>query len=53
MDETALSLKEQDGQFKKKMANILNFNAVIDGTHTTLDLAIINGFLHHNKTVFY
>ena len=40
VDETALSLKEQDGQFKKKMANILNFNAVIDGTHTTLDLAI-------------
>ena len=40
VDETALSLKEGDEQFKRKMANILNFKAVIDNIHTTLDLAV-------------
>ncbi|MCI8735262.1 MAG: type II CRISPR-associated endonuclease Cas1 [Clostridia bacterium] len=40
VDETALSLKADDGQFKKKMANILNFSVIIDGIHTTLDIAI-------------
>ena len=40
VDETALSLKADDGQFKKKMPNILNFSVIIDGIHTTLDIAI-------------
>lgn len=40
VDETALSLPEDDANFKKKMANILNFAVVTDGIHTTLDLAI-------------
>ena len=40
VDEAALSLEEGDEQFKRKMANVLNFGVVIDGIHTTLDLAI-------------
>lgn len=40
VDETALLLKENDEKFKNKMINILNFSVVIEGIHTTLDLAI-------------
>ena len=40
VDEAALSLEEGDEHFKRKMANVLNFGVVVDGIHTTLDLAI-------------
>lgn len=40
VDRTALSLEEGDKDFKKKMVNILNYKTLIDGKHTTLDLAI-------------
>lgn len=40
IDEAALSLEEGDEQFKRKMANVLNFDVTVDGVHTTLDLAI-------------
>ena len=40
VDEAALSLAEGDEQFKRKMANVLNFGVVVGGIHTTLDLAI-------------
>lgn len=39
-DRAALSLEVGDKDYKKKMANILNYKALIDGKHTTLDLAI-------------
>ena len=40
VDRTAMQLEEGDKDFKKKMANILNYKTLIDGKHTTLDLAI-------------
>ena len=40
VDRTALSMEEGDKEFKKKMANILNYKTLIDGKHTTFDLAI-------------
>lgn len=40
VDETALSLCEEDGDFKRRMANILNYGVVMEGKKTTLDLAI-------------
>ena len=40
VDRTALHLEESDKDFKKKMANILNYKTLIDGKNTTLDLAI-------------
>lgn len=40
IDEAALSLEEGDEQFKRKMANVLNFGVIVDGVRTTLDLAI-------------
>ena len=40
VDRTALHLEEGDKDFKKKMANILNYKTLIDGKNTTLDLAI-------------
>lgn len=40
VDETALSIAGDDKQYKRKMANILNYGVVMEGTHTTLDLAI-------------
>ncbi len=40
VDETAFSLESGDEAFKKKMANILNYNAVMQGKSTTLDIAI-------------
>lgn len=39
-DETALTLEEGDRNFKRKMANILNFSVVMENKNTTLDLAI-------------
>ena len=40
VDKTALSLEDGDKDFKKKMANVLNYKTLIDGKNTTLDLAI-------------
>ena len=40
VDKTALSLKEGDADFKKKMAGILNYKVVIEEKNTTLDIAI-------------
>ena len=40
VDRTAMRLEEGDKDFKKKMANILNYKTLIDGKNTTLDLAI-------------
>ncbi|MBR3864984.1 MAG: type II CRISPR-associated endonuclease Cas1 [Clostridia bacterium] len=40
VDKTALSLENNDKDFKKKMVNVLNYKTLIDGKNTTLDLAI-------------
>lgn len=40
VDETALLLEDGDKEFKRKMANILNYDAVFAGKNTTLDIAI-------------
>ena len=40
VDRTAMSIEEGDKEFKKKMANVLNYKTLIDGKNTTLDLAI-------------
>lgn len=40
VDEFAFSLPEGDKEFKRKMADILNFQISIDGKTTTLDLAV-------------
>lgn len=40
VDETALSIEETDKEFKKKMANILNYSATVNGKRTTLDIAV-------------
>ena len=40
VDRTATTLGEGDKDFKKKMANVLNYKTLIDGKNTTLDLAI-------------
>ncbi len=40
VDKTAMCIKEGDKEFKKKMANVLNYKTLIDGKNTTLDLAI-------------
>lgn len=40
VDKTAVNIEEGDAEFKKKMANILNYKTVIDNKNTTLDLAI-------------
>lgn len=40
VDRTAARLEEGDKDFKKKMANVLNYKTLIDGKNTTLDLAI-------------
>lgn len=39
-DETAFSLELGDPNFKKKMANILNYHALMRGKSTSLDVAI-------------
>ncbi len=40
VDETALSIADGDKTFKRKMANILNYEAAFTGKNTTLDVAI-------------
>ncbi len=40
VDETALTMEADDKNFKRKMANILNFSVLMEGKNTTLDLAI-------------
>ncbi len=49
VDRTAMSIQEGDKDFKKKMANILNYKAFVCGKSTTLDLAI----RQYAKSVFY
>ena len=49
VDRTAMCLEEGDKDFKKKMANVLNYKTLIDGKHTTLDLAI----RQFTKSVFH
>lgn len=39
-DETALSIADGDETFKRKMANILNYETVFDVKKTTLDIAL-------------
>ena len=48
VDRTAMRIEEGDKDFKKKMANVLNYKTVIDGKNTTLDLAI----RQYTKSVF-
>lgn len=40
VDRTAMSIEENDKDFKRKMVNVLNYKTFIDGKNTTLDLAI-------------
>lgn len=40
IDKLALTIQDGDKEFKKKLANVLNFKTKIDGKNTTLDLAI-------------
>lgn len=40
VDRLAFSLEENDKDFKRKMINLLNAKVVIEGKHTTLDVAI-------------
>lgn len=40
VDRVALRLENGDKEFKRKMANVLNFKTLIEGKNTTLDLAI-------------
>lgn len=40
VDDTALSIEEGDNNFKKQMADILNYKVLMDGKKTTLDIAI-------------
>lgn len=40
VDELAISLPQNDAEFKRKMANVLNFAAECDNKQTTLDIAI-------------
>ena len=49
VDRTAMALEEGDKDFKKKMANILNYQTLIDGKNTTLDLAI----RQYTRSVFH
>lgn len=49
VDETALNIPLNDSAFKRKMANVLNYEAVIDEKNTTLDLAV----RRHVKSALY
>ena len=49
VDRAALAIEEGDKDFKKKMANVLNYNAVVEEKNTTLDLAI----RHYARSVFH
>lgn len=40
VDRAAVQLDAGDKEFKRKMANVLNYKTLIDGKNTTLDLAI-------------
>lgn len=40
VDRAAVRIEQGDKDFKKKMANILNYRAVVQGKNTTLDLAV-------------
>lgn len=40
VDKTAFGIDDGDKDFKRKMANILNYEAVSEGKNTTLDVAI-------------
>ena len=40
VDRTAMRIETGDKEFKKKMANVLNYKTCINGKNTTLDLAI-------------
>lgn len=40
VDETALLIPFGDETFKRKMVNVINYNAVLNGKNTTLDVAI-------------
>ena len=49
VDRTAMQIEDGDKDFKRKMANVLNYKALIDGKNTTLDLAI----RQFTKSVFH
>ena len=49
VDRTAMALEEGDKDFKRKMANVLNYKTLIDGKNTTLDLAI----RQYTRSVFH
>lgn len=49
VDKTAFELEEGDKDFKRKMANVLNYKTVMEGKNTTLDLAI----RQYTKSVFH
>ena len=49
VDKTAMQLVDGDKDYKRKMANVLNYKAIVEGKHTTLDLAI----RHFAKSVFH
>ena len=49
VDRVAFELQEGDKEFKRKMTNVLNYKTLIDGKHTTLDLAI----RQYTKSIFY
>lgn len=49
VDKAAVSLPNNDADFKKKMINVLNYKTVIDDKNTTLDLAI----RQYVKSVFH
>ena len=40
VDKTALAIEEGDKNFKRIMANILNYKTLMDGKNTTFDLAL-------------
>ncbi len=40
IDRTSMSLNEDDKDYKIRLINVLNYKTIIDGKHTTLDLAI-------------
>lgn len=40
VDRTAMAIEEGDKEFKRKMANVLNYTALVADKNTTLDLAI-------------
>ena len=49
VDKTALGIEKGDANFKKIMANVLNYKTVMDGKTTTLDIAI----RQYSRSVFH